>query len=345
MAPMKSRAATLAILGATVAGTFALLAFGVDFGRAETLAPRMSFLIATGPSGGTYFPVGQTIAGIISNPPGSDRCQLSDACGPQGLIASVRTSDGAVENVLAVNAGNVDSALAQADVVSDAERGSGVFRKSGKQSHVRVLAGLFPEDVLLVAADKSSIRSVRDLRGKRVSLGVEDSGTGVTAKAVIASFGLSSHDMKAQHLPVDEEIQQFEDGKLDAFFFVGAAPVPLVSDLLSRGIARLIPIDGSGRTRLVKTLPTVQADVIPAGTYPRTGEVQSVHVRALWIVRDTVGSALAHDIVRALFSPQNRDDLREIPAMRAIRIDDATHDLPAPLHPGAARFFHENGKI
>src|SRR5579872_1102697 len=123
MAPMKSRAATLAILGATVVGSFALLALGVDFGRAETLAPRMSFLIATGPSGGTYFPVGQTIAGIISNPPGSDRCQVSDACGPQGLIASARTSDGAVENVLAVNAGNVDSALAQADVVSDAERG------------------------------------------------------------------------------------------------------------------------------------------------------------------------------------------------------------------------------
>ena len=345
MAPMKPRAATLALLVALAVSALALLAFGVDFGRAETLAPRTSFQIATGPSGGTYFPVGQTIAGIISNPAGSERCQFSDVCGPRGLIASARTSDGAVANVLSVNAGSVDSALAQADVVSDAERGRGPFRKSGKQSHINVLAGLFSEDVLLIAAAKSSVHSVRDLKGKRVSLGLENSGTALTAKAVIAAFGLSEQSVKDQRLSVDDETQQLESGKLDAFFFVGAAPVPLVADLLSQGAAQLVPIDGSGRARLVKAVPTVQPGLISAGTYPRTGNLQSVRVRALWIVRDSVAPALAYDIVRALYSPQNRDDLDAIPAMRSIRIEDATRDLPAPLHPGAARFFRDSGKI
>ena len=345
MAPMNSRTTTLAVLGALAAGSLALLTIGIDFGRAETMAPRTSFLIATGPSGGTYFPVGQTIAGIISNPSGSDRCQLSDVCGPQGLIASARTSDGAVANILAVNAGSVDSALAQSDVVFDAELGHGIFRKPGKQSHVKVLAGLFQEDVLLVAAPKSSIRSVRDLKGKRVSIGADNSGTSVTAKAVLAAFGLSERDMKTQHSSVDTSIQSLNNGTLDAFFFVGGAPVPLVSDLLAHGNARLVPIDGSGRKRLTKTVSTIQAGVIPAGTYPHTGDVQGVRVRTLWIVRDSVAPTLAYDIVRALYSPQNREDLDAVPALRSIHIDDAARNLPAPLHPGAARFFHESGKL
>ena len=89
-------------------------------------------------------------------------------CGPSGLIVSARTSDGAVANVLAVNAGQVDSGLAQANVVADAVAGHGAFRKTGRQTHVRVIADLFPETVqLVVAANVARSRKVADLRGKR----------------------------------------------------------------------------------------------------------------------------------------------------------------------------------
>jgi TRAP transporter TAXI family solute receptor len=342
---MKQRIATLAALGALAVGAVVLFAVGADLGRAQTVVQRTPFLIATGPSGGTYFPVGQTIAGIISNPPGVDRCQTPDACGPRGLIASARTSDGAVENVLAVNSGSVDSGLAQADVVFDAEHGRGAFRKSGKQSHVEILAGLFSEDVNLVVAAKSRIGSIGDLKGKRVSLGVDGSGTEVTVQAVLAAFGLSERSMKATHESADAETEQLEDGKLDAFFFVGAAPVPLISDLLAHGTARLVAIDGVGRSRLAKTVPTIQPSLIPANTYPHTGAIQTVRVRALWIVRDSIPPPLAYSILKALYNPENRGDLDSIPATRAIRVDDAARDLPAPLHPGALRFFRESGKI
>src|SRR5258706_4408772 len=132
---MKPQLVTLAGLGLLAAGVAAFVAVATTNGHAQ-MPSRTPFVIATGPSGGTYFPVGQRIAGIISNPPGIERCQDAEACGPMGLIASARTSDGAVANVLAINAGSVDSGLAQADVVADAQRGVGAFRKAGKQAHV-----------------------------------------------------------------------------------------------------------------------------------------------------------------------------------------------------------------
>src|SRR5204862_2045963 len=128
-------------------------------GKAQTVS-RVPCVIATGPTGGTYFPIGEAIAGIISHPPGVYRCERTGVCGPSGLIASVRTSPGAVFNVLAVNARTVDAALAQSDVVADAVAGRGAFRTAGAQIHVRVLANLFPEDVHLLATPAAHIKSV-----------------------------------------------------------------------------------------------------------------------------------------------------------------------------------------
>jgi TRAP transporter TAXI family solute receptor len=340
---MRLRLAAFAAFGTLAGGIILSLMAATGQGRAQ--AARIPFLIATGPSGGTYFPVGQAIAGAVSNPPGASHCQVPEACGPPGLIASARTSDGAVANVLAVNAGNVDSGLAQADVVAEAEKGIGAFRKPGKQSHVRILAALFSEDVHLVVAARSQIQSVGDLEGKRVSLGAELSGTNVTARAVLAAYRLSERNVKTSHDSADTATARLQDGKLDAFFFVGATPVPLVSDLVSRGIARLVPIDGAGRGRLATAVPSIEFDRIAARTYAGTGAIETVRVRALWIVRDAMPPSLAYGVLRALYNPANRDDLDVMPATRAIRMDDAARHLPAPLHPGAMRFFRENGKI
>src|SRR5207248_2808834 len=108
---------------------------------------------------------------------------------------------------------------------------------------------------------------------------------------------------------------------------------------------RLVPIDGAGRARLAKAVPSVEFDTIAAHTYSGMGAVETVRVRALWIVRDSMAPSLAYGVLKALFNPANRDDLDVMPATRAIRIDNATRNLPASLHPGAARFFREIGKI
>lgn len=338
---MKHRIAGLSVLG----GAFALaLAIGLGLGAGPVLAQRISFVIDTGPTDGTYFPIGQAIAGIISHPVSVEHCDAG-ACGPTGLIASVQTSAGSVENVADVDSGRAASGLAQADVVSEAIAGEGPFRKTGKLKNISVIAGLFPEEVHVVASTKSHIATIAQLRGKRVSLGDEDSGTAVTALTVLHAYRIAERRIRIHHMTSDEAAAALEKDKIDAFFFVGGAPVGLVADLIAEGRAVLVPIDGAGRKRLLAEEPTLSADVIPANTYAKAPATQTVSTRALWIVNDSQPNAVVYGVVRALFSPANRTRLDQShPSAKLIRLDSAASDLPAPLHPGAARFFREMGK-
>jgi len=318
----------------------------VSFTSAQTLPARISFQIVTGSTAGTYFPIGQLIAGLISHPPGVDRCESAPVCGPTGLIISARTSEGAISNVLQVNQGGADSGFAQTDVITQAIAGEGPFRKLGKQSRIRIIANLFPEDVHLVVARKSKIVGVPDLRGKRVSIGAESSGTSVTARAIVAAFGVSERRLKLRHDSPDVDAQLMQQGRLDAFFFVGGRPVGLIDDLIARGVARLVPIGGTGREQLLKADPDLAADTIPQGTYRGTLAIETVSVQALWIVNASEPNDLIYGITKSLFNPTNRAAFDgEGGSAASIRIGNATRDLPAPLHPGAERYFREVNRL
>jgi TRAP transporter TAXI family solute receptor len=322
-------------------GAVLLVAFVSVSGTAQDTSPRLSFAIATGPSGGTYFPIGEAIASIVSHPPGADRCETEAACGPVGLIASARTSSGTVANVRDVNAGRADSGLAQADVVAEGIAGKGPFRALGAQSHIRSIASLFPEDVLIVAAKSSGIRTLADLKKKRVSLGAADSGTLATARAVLEAARLS-HLVRSSEEPADVAAERLQEGKLDAFFFVGGAPVPFVQNLVSHGNVVLIPIDGAERTRLVAETRGLEPAVIPAGEYAGQARIETVATHATLIVNDAAPAEIVYGIVKALFNPANRQSLAAShPSAGAIRLETARVDLPAPLHPAAARFYAE----
>lgn len=336
------------MLTASVLGSaLALAAFAVaSLGSAQTAAaPRLSFVIATGSTGGTYFPVGQAIAQIISHPPGVARCDVAGVCGPAGLVASARTSAGAVANVLDVNDGRADAALAQSDVVAQAVAGKGVFVREGPQSHIRAIAALFPEDVHVVAATGANIAKISELRGRRVGIGASGSGTFDTAQAVLAAYRIPLSRIKASYDPAEIAAQRLDRGEIDAFFFVGGAPVALVQDLVARHRAVLVPIDGVGRTRLVRTQPGLSADTIAPGIYPGSRTpIETVSVRAIWIVNDSEPVGVVYGVTKALFNPANRAFLDAAhPSAKLIRLESATKDLPAPLHPGAVRYFRESG--
>src|ERR1700693_5526636 len=128
---MKQRFPALIGFAGFSALVLAALTSGFSPGAAYTPPARISFQIATGSTAGTYFPVGEAIAGLISHPPGVDRCQNADVCGPPGLIVSTRTSEGAADNLIAVNRGDVESGLAQSDVIAAAVKGQGPFKKLG----------------------------------------------------------------------------------------------------------------------------------------------------------------------------------------------------------------------
>jgi uncharacterized protein len=329
---MSRRTAALRAVAAIAA-----LAMSAAMVAADT--PRISFQIATGSTTGTFFPVGEAIAGLISHPPGVNRCEAANVCGPAGLIVSARTSDGTMDNLLSVNDGGVDSGLAQSDVIAAAVKGVGPFKAKGKQSHVRVIASLFSEEVHLVVSEKANIKKISDLRGKRVSLGLAGSGTGFTVREILTAYRVPESKLKLVSQDTTGAIALMKQGKLDAFFAVGGVPIAGVGDLLSSRSARLLPITGPVRDRLTKSEPSLEIATI---TYPGQEPVATVSTRALWIVRDSVPENLVYGITRALFNPANREAISAShPSAREIGLNTAALMPPAALHPGAARFYAE----
>jgi TRAP transporter TAXI family solute receptor len=341
---MSQRLVALVALAAFVVLVVGALLTGGNLGLAESGPSRISFQIATGSTEGIYFPVGQAMAGLISHPRGVGRCETATVCGPAGVILSARTSQGAADNLRSVNQGLVDSGLAQGDVVAAAVAGRDVFRRGGPARHLRVIASLFPEEAHLVVAEDSKIRKVADLRGKRVMLG-EGAGAVITGREILAAWNLTGRVRL-----VDEDgasaAQLLQAGKIDAFFTVAGVPLEAVKDLIARHQARLVPIDGDGRDRLVKSVPQLTPAVIAANAYPGTGAVETVSTRAFWVVRDTASDSLIYGVTRALFNAANRDALAAShPSARDITLHNAPLAPPAPLHPGAARFYREAGAL
>jgi TRAP transporter TAXI family solute receptor len=337
---MSQRVVAIIALAAFVALVIGALVTGGRMGLADSGPARISFQIATGSTDGVYFPVGQAMAGLISHPLGVGRCETATVCGPAGVILSARTSEGSADNLRNVNSGAVDSGFAEGDVIAAAVAGEGAFRRPA--THLRVMAALFPEEAQLVVAAKSDIQSVGDLRGKRVLLGVPNSGGLARVRAILAAYHVHPREIISDEMPY----VLMRDGKIDAYFAVSGVPLDSVRDMIVHHVARLAPIDGDGRDRLVKMVPQLSPTVIPANAYPGQPAIETVATRAWWVTRDGEADPLIYGLVRALFHPANHGGLAAShPSAGGISLDSAADNPPAPLHPGAARFYREKGKL
>ncbi len=321
------------------------------FGAAAMTSPpgdapeRIAFQIATGSSSGTYFPIGQMLASLISHPAGVARCEEAGLCGPVGLIAAARASEGSIANVRAVNEGRVTSGLAQADIAAAAAEGTGAFKDSGKAENLRAIAALFPETVHIVVFSDSGIEAIKDLRGKRVSIDAAGSGTNATARLILNAFKLTDKRVTFSFENAERSLEMMQKGELDAFFFVGGAPLGVVEELAAQGKIRLLPVRGPEIDKLITKAPYLTKADIPEGTYQNMPAVPTLEVRAIWLVNAQVPDDLVYEIVRALFNPGNRNLLDSgHPKGKLIRLETARDGLPVPLHPGAQRFYDEQGQ-
>lgn len=310
---------------------------------AQTAAPqRVGFQILTGSTSGTYFRVGELLAGLLSHPPGISRCEAPYLCGPAGLIVSTRATQGSVANLVSVNAGTANSGLAQADVLAMAVAGEGPFALQGPARQLRTITGLYGEDLHIAAARKANILRVADLRGKRVSLSTEGSGTIVTARAVLAAYRLPEWRLVANYENADRAAALMREGRLDAFFFVGGAPVNLIAQLLDDQVAVLVPVDGEGRRRLLAQQRHLAAHTMLQGTYRSSPSVETVGIVAHWVINASQPEDLVYGMVRALYNPRNRAmiEARRV-GYEFFSSTIAARNPVAPLHPGAARYFRE----
>lgn len=323
-----------------------LLALSLALSLAPTAAAQETkFLrIGTGAIGGTYFPVGGLIANAISSPPGSRSCEAGGSCGVPGLIAVTQSTQGSVENVIAVGGGELETALTQADIAYFAYFGKGVLAKQGRLANLRAIANLFPEMVHLVVRRESAIWDVAGLKGKRVNLGEKGSGTLVGARIVLTAYGFGEADVVSSHYKIGKASDLLRAGEIDAYFMFGGLPLNAVAILAETGGIRLLPIAGEAAAAIRKEHPFFAEDVIAEGTYKGISAVATLSVGALWVTRLEVDADLIYGITRALWHPSSRRVLDGgHPQGRRIKLKKALNGVAIPLHPGALRYYEEAG--
>ena len=302
--------------------------------------------IGTGSTGGTYFPVGGLIASAISNPPGSRDCEKGGSCGVPGLIAAAVSTHGSVANIESIDSGEFESGLSQADVAYWAYTGTGTFKKRGAVTSIRSIANLFPESLHFVVRRDSFLTNVKELRGKRLSVDREGSGTKVDALLVLEAFGLGPKNMDLVSVGSTQAADMLREGKLDGFFFVAGTPATVVASLADESQISLLPIAGPEAEALTETVPFFRPITIPPGTYFNVGRTETLSVGAQWVVSAEVPEQLVYEITRALWHENARRLMdKGHPKGQLIRLETALDGLGAPLHPGAERYYREIGLI
>ena len=303
------------------------------------------FRIGAAATSGTFFEIGGVIAGAISKPAGSPPCEHGGNCGVPGLVAVTQATQGSIENLRMVAAGQIESGIAQSDIVSWAYAGTGIFAAAGPLKNLRAIASLFPESLQLVVRDDSGIQTLADLRGKHISLGQPASGTVADARVVLVAAGLTEKDMTAEYLRPGVAAANVKDGTLDGFFIIGGVPVPAIRDLAAETPIRLIPVEDDVLAKMRESSTSYRRSTIPSGTYPGiSAETPSIGFDALWIVSADAPDDLIYAITKALWNDATQRLLEaRAPLGKQVRVEDALDGLSIPLHPGAKRFYREAG--
>ena len=326
---------------------FSIILFVMVSFAGKTYSAELSFFtIGTGGTAYTYYPVGGMIANAISKPPGSRECGKGGSCGVDGLIASAVSSRGSVDNVNAIISGLRNSGFAQSDVAYWAYTGTGTMEGKEPAKDLRTIAALFEEHIHLVTLKKSKIKSVKDLKGKKVSLDEPGSGTYVDALLILEANGLSEKDVQAEALKGNAATDALRNEKVDAIFVVAGYPTGALVELASSVSIKLIPIDGAGAKKLTDKHGFFSQSSIPEGTYEGVKSTSTVAVGAQWFTSAKEDDDLIYNITKALWNAESRK-LMDVGHSKGKTITPGTAlaGVGVPLHPGAERFYKEASLI
>jgi len=266
---------------------------------------------------------------------------------PGKLIATAVASNGSVANINGILGGSLEAGFTQSDVAYWAYSGPGPFDGKPKAQDLRLIATLYPESIHLVARKGSGIKTVADLRGKRVSMDEPGSGTLVDVRLILGAFGMTDKDIKAEYLKPNQAGDKLKDGGLDAFFFVGGAPAGAISELASSGAGiELVPIVGPEIDKLRSQQEFFTPDTIAANTYQNVGEVKTISVNAQLVTSAKLPEQTVYDIVKALYSDATRKTLDNGHAKgKLITKENAVKGAGIPFHAGAEKYYKEVGLL
>ena len=282
--------------------------------------------IATGGTAGTYYPIGGAMSEILNNE-------------IKGMNASAQSTGATVANINMLKEGQVDLAIVQNDITYYAANGTEMF-EGKKVENIKGIATLYPETCQIVTLDGKGIKTIADLKGKRVAVGAMGSGAEANARQILAAYGITYDDIDEQFLSFSEAASALKDGNVDAAFLTAGYPTAAVQDIASQNKVRLLPVEAAKADALIAKYPFYTKVTIPAGTYGMTEPVEAISVMAMLVCSDKVDDALGYEITKALFTHLDRIQAAHA-AAKAITKEGAVKGMPIPMNTGAEKFFKE----
>jgi TRAP transporter TAXI family solute receptor len=285
--------------------------------------------IATGGTGGVYYPMGGGLAEVINRH-------------IEGYSATAEVTGASVENMGLIATGDADLAIGLADTVYQAQSGTGRF-EGQPLSMIRGIASLYANMVQIVTLADSGITSIQDLKGKRVSIGAPGSGTEVNANAILGAVGISYDDMDEQRLNFNETADALANGDIDAGFWSVGAPTSSILNLATTNSIVMIVLSDDEIAAARAAEPLFAATSLPGGLYQGVDNAVNVlGVPNVLVASADMSDDLAYAITKAMF--ENIAELQAVhPAANQTTVVFTMDATPIPLHPGAIRYYEEIG--
>ena len=304
-----------------------ILSFVFAFVACDSASTTMT--MGTGSPTGTYYAYGSIVGQYITN--------------NAGVTVNAVSTGGSKANIQGIDSGDYQLGTVQSDVMHYAWNGTRSFETDGKIETFRTVAGLYAEAVQLVTVN-ADIKSVADLKGKKVSIGAPGSGVYFNAMDVLDAAGITLDDIQPQYQNFDESADALKDGKIDAAFIVAGAPTPAITELaMTNANTRIVPVDGDIAKALMESNTFYSVYKIPANTYKnQEEEILTVTVKATLIVSADASEDDVYNLTKAIFD--NIEAISEEHAKgKELSLENATTGLTVPFHAGAAKYFKEKG--
>lgn len=294
----------------------------------SSVQAQQNLSIATGGTGGVYYPIGGGLAELIGRH-------------IDGYSAVAEVTGASVENMGLIHREDSDMALALADTVYQAYHGTGQFE--GRKLDVLALASIYPNAVQIVTLADSGINSLADLKGKRVSVGAPGSGTELNARALLESNGVTYDDFSVQRLNFNETADALRDGDIDAGFWSVGPPTSSILSLATTRNINLLNLSLTEVSNAQMVEPVFAPYTLRGGMYDGVdAPVQTIGIPNVLAVNSAMDEDLAYQITKLLF--ERVEDLRAIhPAANDTTVEFSLVSTPIPLHPGAIRYYEEIG--
>ncbi|MGQ9366506.1 TAXI family TRAP transporter solute-binding subunit [Azospirillum sp. ST 5-10] len=312
-----------------------ILATGVMIATALPAAAqnRIFFGIATGGTGGTYYPLGGMLAQLISNKATVDGKKIT---------ATAETGNASVANAQLLGKGEIESAFIAADILDAAYHGKAQF-KDGALTNVRALGALYPETVQLIVRADGPIKSFKDLKGHSVSSGSPGSGQWQLLGDLLEAHGMKREDVKEDYSSFAQSVDKIRDGNLDASLITAGMPTSAVTDLAQGHPVRIVPLSGPEIATLKQKQPYYASVTVPADTYKgQTEATETLAVMAIWATHAELPDDVAYEVTKALY--ENTAIMSQVHSQgKNITPQTALQSVSVPVHPGAEKYYKEKG--